>query len=67
MALSSHAFSAKMIPPGQTASGFLYFQGELKPGATLFLNGFAAAPAEKNCSTSRSRWSRPLRPLPNPA
>ena len=41
--IEGHAFSAKMIPPGQSASGFFYFQGELKPGATIFLNGFAAA------------------------
>jgi hypothetical protein len=45
--IEGYAFSAKMIPPGQTASGFFYFQGELKPGATVYLNGFAAAPGGK--------------------
>ncbi len=45
--IEGHAFSAKLIPPGQTASGFFYFQAELKPGATIFLNGFAAAPGGK--------------------
>ena len=38
-----HAFAAKMIPPGQTASGFFYFQADLKPGATIYLNGLAGA------------------------
>ena len=45
--IEGHAFSAKMIPPGQSASGFFYFQADFKPGATIFLNGFAAAPGGK--------------------
>ena len=41
--IEGHAFSARMIPPGQTASGFFYFQADLKPGATVYLNGLAEA------------------------
>jgi hypothetical protein len=41
--IEGHAFAAKMIPPGQTASGFFYFQADLKPGATIYLNGLAGA------------------------
>jgi len=41
--IEGHAFAAKMIPPGQTASGFFYFQADLKPGSTIYLNGLAGA------------------------
>ena len=41
--IEGHAFAAKMIPPGQTASGFFYFQADLKPGATIYLDGLAEA------------------------
>jgi hypothetical protein len=41
--IEGHAFAAKMILPGQTASGFFYFQADLKPGATIYLNGLAEA------------------------
>jgi hypothetical protein len=41
--IEGHAFSAKMIPPGRAASGFFYFQADLKPGATIYLSGLAGA------------------------
>jgi len=41
--IEGHAFIAKMIPPGHTASGFFYFQADLKPGATIYVNGLAEA------------------------
>jgi hypothetical protein len=45
--IEGHAFSAKMIPPGQTASGFFYFQADLKPGATVNIDGLTQAPGGK--------------------
>jgi hypothetical protein len=41
--IEGRAFAAKMLPAGQTASGFFYFQTGLQRGATLFLNGLADA------------------------
>jgi hypothetical protein len=41
--IEGRAFAAKMIPAGQTASGFFYFQADLKPGATIYLDGLAVA------------------------
>ena len=32
-----------MLPAGQTASGFFYFQTGLQRGATLYLSGLAEA------------------------
>ena len=36
-----------MLPPGQTASGFFYFQTGLQRGATLYLNGLSEAATGK--------------------
>ena len=41
--IEGRAFSAKMLPPGQSASGFLYFQTRLLDGATLYLTGLTEA------------------------
>jgi hypothetical protein len=41
--IEGRAFAAKMLPAGQTASGFFYFQTGLQRGATLYLNGLADA------------------------
>jgi hypothetical protein len=41
--IEGRAFVAKMLPAGQTASGFFYFQTGLQRGATLYLNGLADA------------------------
>ena len=32
-----------MLPPGQTASGFLYFQTGLQRGATIYIRGMTKA------------------------
>jgi hypothetical protein len=37
--IEGRAMSAQILPPGQSASGFYYFQTILQPGATLYLNG----------------------------
>jgi hypothetical protein len=46
--IEGRAFVAKMIPAGQTASGFFYFQADLKPGATIYLDGLAVAGSGKD-------------------
>jgi hypothetical protein len=45
--IEGRAFSARMLPPGQSASGFFYFQTGLRPGATLYLTGIAEADTGK--------------------
>lgn len=37
------AFAGKMIPPGNSASGFFYFQTTIQPGASLYLSGLQEA------------------------
>jgi hypothetical protein len=37
--ISSRAFSAKIVPPGDSASGFFYFEAHPEPGDSLYLNG----------------------------
>ncbi len=41
--IEGRAFAAKMLPAGQSASGFFYFQTGLQRGATLYLSGLADA------------------------
>ena len=41
--IEGRAFSAKMIPPGQSAGGFFYFQTGHQPGARLYLSGLQEA------------------------
>lgn len=45
--IEGRAFAAKMLPPGQTASGFFYFQTGLRAGSTIYLNGLAEASTGK--------------------
>jgi len=37
------AFAAKMIPPGDSASGFFYFEAKLEAGDKIYLNGLRDA------------------------
>ena len=37
------AFAAKLLPPGDAAHGFFYFQTSHKPGAKLYLDGIREA------------------------
>jgi hypothetical protein len=39
----TRAFSAKMLPPGDSASGFFYFEARPEPGDKLYLNGLRDA------------------------
>ncbi len=41
--IEGRAFAAEMIPPGESASGFFYFQTGHRTGSTLFVNGLKDA------------------------
>ena len=41
--IEGRAFAAKMIPPGQSASGFFYFQTGHRSGSTLYVSGLRDA------------------------
>lgn len=41
--IETRAFVAQLIPPGQSASGFIYFQAPLERGATVVVNGLTEA------------------------
>jgi hypothetical protein len=45
--VEGRAFAAKMLAPGQTASGFVYFQASLKPDATIYITGLREAATDK--------------------
>ena len=41
--IEGRAFTAAMLPPGQSASGFFYFQADLRHGSTIYLSGLTEA------------------------
>jgi hypothetical protein len=41
--VEGRAFTAKILPPGQSASGFVYFQTGLQRTATIYITGLAEA------------------------
>jgi hypothetical protein len=41
--VEGRAFTAKMLPAGQSASGFFYFQTGLQRGSTIYVNGMVEA------------------------
>jgi hypothetical protein len=41
--IEGRAFAARMLPPGETASGFFYFQAPHRAGATLYITGLKEA------------------------
>src|ERR1035441_2842665 len=45
--IEGRALSAPMLPPGQSVSGFLYFQTSLQLNATLYLSGLYEAATGK--------------------
>src|ERR1039457_3286492 len=45
--IEGRALAARMLPPGQSASGFLYFQTALQHDATIYLNGLSEAASGK--------------------
>jgi hypothetical protein len=45
--IEGRAFAAKILPPGQSASGFFYFQTGLQRNATIYLSGMSEAATGK--------------------
>ena len=45
--IEGRALAAQMLPPGQSASGFFYFQTSLQRNATIYLNGLYEAASGK--------------------
>lgn len=45
--IEGRAFAAKMLPPGQSASGFIYFQSGFQRGSSLYLSGLKEADSGK--------------------
>jgi hypothetical protein len=45
--IPGRAFAAKLIPPGESASGFFYFQTEHEAGSKLYLTGISDASTGK--------------------
>jgi len=41
--IEGRAFAAMMLPPGETASGFFYFQVSPRPGSVLYVTGIQEA------------------------
>jgi hypothetical protein len=46
--ITTRAFSAKMLPAGESASGFFYFQTPHMPGSKIYLTGFKDATTGKD-------------------
>ncbi|HTQ54886.1 MAG TPA: hypothetical protein VMI94_10520 [Bryobacteraceae bacterium] len=46
--IEGRAFSAEMLPPGQSASGFFYFQTGYQRGSSLYLSGLQEAPSGRD-------------------
>ncbi len=44
----TRAFAAKMLPPGDSANGFFYFEARPEPGDKLYLNGLRDARSGKS-------------------
>ena len=45
--IEGRAFAAKALPPGESASGFFYFEARHRPGATLYITGLREAPSRR--------------------
>jgi len=45
--IEGRAFSAQMLPPGQTASGFFYFQVDPQQKGSVYINGLTEARSGK--------------------
>jgi len=41
--IEGRSLAAQMLPPGQSASGFVYFQTGLQRNATIYLSGMTEA------------------------
>ena len=45
--VEGRAMSAKILPPGESASGFFYFQTIMQTGSTVYINGLYSAGSGK--------------------
>lgn len=45
--IEGRAFAAKMLPPGESAHGFVYFQTPHRKGAKIYITGIREAPTGK--------------------
>jgi hypothetical protein len=45
--IEGRAFSARMLSPADSASGFFYFRAPYRPGSTLYVTGLREAPTGK--------------------
>jgi hypothetical protein len=45
--IEGRAFAAKMLPPGESANGFFYFQAYHRPGSKVYLTGLREAATGK--------------------
>jgi len=45
--ISQWAFSAKMLPGGQKASGFFYFRAQMEQGMKMYISGMVERPSGK--------------------
>jgi len=45
--ITGRAFAAKVLPPGESASGFFYFQAPSRAGGTLYLTGIRELPSRR--------------------
>ena len=45
--IEGRSFTAAVLPPGQSASGFFYFQADLRHGSTIYLSGLTEAASGK--------------------
>jgi hypothetical protein len=45
--IEGRAFAAQILPPGQSASGFFYFQAEPQANASIYINGLSEAKTGK--------------------
>jgi hypothetical protein len=43
--IAGHAFAAKMLPPGESASGFYYFEAKSEQGDKMYLSGMKEMPS----------------------
>jgi hypothetical protein len=46
--IETRAFSAKMLPPGESAHGFFYFRTTHKSGASIYITGLREASSGKD-------------------
>ncbi len=49
--IAAQAFAARMLPPGDTASGFFYFEAQPEAGDKLYVNGIRRHAPARKCFT----------------